>query len=172
MVFTGRTGPTGQPRDVVDTFVFKDGTFVSRECEARCDDPATGKGRRLIVAAQPQRGPRRAAALISLARDLGLARTARLLARFDAVPGEARLAFLLSAAPNRLAERLLTHRHIALGLAINSPGNFLVGGGGGIAMMAGMSRLFSLPAVVVTVASAVAPVPVVVLLLGPAVMGK
>ena len=40
MVFVGLLGPEGKPKDVPDTFVFQDGTFLSKECELRCDYPA------------------------------------------------------------------------------------------------------------------------------------
>ena len=40
MAFVGALGPAGQPKDVADTFVFSDGTFVSKECEIRCKYPA------------------------------------------------------------------------------------------------------------------------------------
>lgn len=40
MTFTGKLGPAGKPADVDDTFVFKDGMFVSMECEKNCNYPA------------------------------------------------------------------------------------------------------------------------------------
>ena len=40
MTFSGMLGPEGKPMDVADTFVFDNGTFVSKECEFRCDYPA------------------------------------------------------------------------------------------------------------------------------------
>lgn len=40
MTFAGALGPDGKPKDVADTFVFANGTFVSRECESRCNYPA------------------------------------------------------------------------------------------------------------------------------------
>jgi len=40
MTFIGELGPKGKPADVKDTFVFEDGNFVSKECEARCKFPA------------------------------------------------------------------------------------------------------------------------------------
>ncbi len=40
MVFTAMLGPDGEPLDVKDEFVFENGTFVSKECELRCDYPA------------------------------------------------------------------------------------------------------------------------------------
>lgn len=42
--------------------------------------------------------------------------------------------------------------------------NILIGGGGGIALMAGMSRLFPLPVYLLTVICAVAPVPLFMVL--------
>lgn len=40
MTFIGALGPEGQPKDVEDRFVFANGTFVSKECELRCEYPA------------------------------------------------------------------------------------------------------------------------------------
>ena len=40
LMFTGQLGPLGKPADINDTFVFKDGMFVSTECEKRCNYPA------------------------------------------------------------------------------------------------------------------------------------
>lgn len=40
MIFTGMLGPDGKPKDVEDVFVFENGTFISKECELRCDYPA------------------------------------------------------------------------------------------------------------------------------------
>jgi hypothetical protein len=49
-------------------------------------------------------------------------------------------------------------------VAVTLPGNTLLGGGGGIALAAGMSGVYRLPTYVATVAVAVAPVPLLVLL--------
>ena len=40
MIFEGALGPSGKPKDTADSFVFENGTFVSRECELRCKYPA------------------------------------------------------------------------------------------------------------------------------------
>jgi len=40
LTFRGAVGPDGKPMDIPDTFVFENGTFVSRECELRCKFPA------------------------------------------------------------------------------------------------------------------------------------
>ena len=106
------------------------------------------------------------ASLIRLAAELNLNRLAALLARIDELDAAQRLEYLIGNAPNRLLPFLLRHRHAALALIVNVPGNFLIGGGGGIALFAGISRLYSAPAFVVTIMIAVAPVPVAVLLFG------
>lgn len=40
MIFSGALGPDGKPKDIPDSFVFENGTFVSKECELRCKYPA------------------------------------------------------------------------------------------------------------------------------------
>ncbi len=40
MQFVAELGPEGKVKDVPDVFVFENGTFVSKECELRCDYPA------------------------------------------------------------------------------------------------------------------------------------
>ena len=68
----------------------------------------------------------------------------------------------MAAAPNRFAAVLLRQRYLALALLLNMPGNFVLGGGGGIAMMAGLSRVFSPPLFLLMTMLAVAPVPLAV----------
>ncbi|MBW4709410.1 hypothetical protein KX928_16590 [Roseobacter sp. YSTF-M11] len=67
---------------------------------------------------------------------------------------------------NRFLLALLSYRHIALAVAINVPGNTVLGGGGGLALIAGMSRLFSPLGFVVTLMIAVAPIPLTVFMMG------
>ncbi|RBI69957.1 hypothetical protein DQW77_14890 [Roseovarius sp. TE539] len=109
--------------------------------------------------------------LVGLARDLGLRRSAVLLSGFAALSPEERLERLFSVAPNRFSTLLIRHRYIALAIVVNLPGNFLVGGGGGIAMLAGLSRLFSFPLFALTIAVAVSPVPVALHVWGPSILG-
>lgn len=40
LTFNGALGPDGKPKDIQDSFVFENGTFVSKECELRCKYPA------------------------------------------------------------------------------------------------------------------------------------
>jgi hypothetical protein len=70
-----------------------------------------------------------------------------------------RLDYLCSHAPTGSVPFLLAHRYVFLGMILNVPGNGLVGGGGGIAFMVGMSGLFSLNGYILTLLIAVAPVP-------------
>jgi hypothetical protein len=95
-------------------------------------------------------------------RLFGLARAEELLRRVAALPVNERPAFLLDTLPPGIAPFVLRHRFLALAILINLPGNMLIGGGGGIALVAGMTRLFSWPAFLLTVAIAVAPVPLLI----------
>jgi hypothetical protein len=60
----------------------------------------------------------------------------------------------------------LRYRYVALALAVNTPGNSVIGGGGGIMMIAGLSGLFTPAATFLTVAVAVSPVPLAMMFLG------
>jgi hypothetical protein len=101
-----------------------------------------------------------------LFEDLHLHRAGDMLKAIEPLDAGQRLEFLTAKAPSRLVPFLLRHRYLALAIAINLPGNFLIGGGGGICLVAGLSRIFSIPALIATLAAAVAPVPLMVLLFG------
>ncbi len=97
---------------------------------------------------------------------LGLRRAHDLMLRLEPLDKEHRLQVLASSAPRRFIPFLLRHRYLMLGLAFNLPGNTLLGGGGGIAMCAGLSGLYSSAGFVITVAIAVAPVPLIFMISG------
>lgn len=63
----------------------------------------------------------------------------------------------------RLAGALKNYRHLALAVFLNTPGNAVLGGGGGIAFLCGASREFRWPAFVLTAALATAPLPLLVI---------
>lgn len=96
----------------------------------------------------------------------GLHRARNLVSHLAPLDADARLAFLTERAPSRVIPFLLRRRHVALAVVLNLPGNSLIGGAGGIALVAGMSGLYSLSGYVVTILVAVAPIPVGVLLFG------
>jgi len=56
--------------------------------------------------------------------------------------------------------------HIAMALAVNMPGNSIIGGGGGIMIIAGLSGIFTPLPTFVTIVIAVSPVPLAVMFLG------
>ena len=60
----------------------------------------------------------------------------------------------------------MRHRYLAVAVALSIPGNSVIGGGGGISLVAGMSRLFGFSRFVLTLAVAVAPVPLLIVIFG------
>lgn len=98
-----------------------------------------------------------------LSRAPGRIHPARLAARLDAWPEEPGRTGTGRPLPFWL-RTLLRRRAAALILLFNTPGNAVLGGGGGIAMAAGISRLFSFRSFLASTAIAVAPVPLAVLL--------
>ena len=105
-------------------------------------------------------------ALIRFTEDIKFHRTNKLLKGIDSSENEKRLEHLVSMTSNRFLHVLLRSRYLTLGIALNIPGNFLIGGGGGIALFAGISRLYSYLGFLITIAIAVAPIPVAVLVFG------
>jgi len=105
-------------------------------------------------------------ALVKLFDDLQLHKPSQLLRRFEPMGMEDRLAFLVSETPNRLVPYFLRHRYLALAMLVNLPGNILIGGGGGIALMAGTSGLYSLPGFLCAITIGISPVPLAFLIFG------
>jgi hypothetical protein len=95
----------------------------------------------------------------ALLHALRLQRAERLALRIaDAAPGE-RLGVLLGAGPARPVPFLLRFRYSLLAVLFNLPGNWLIGGGGGIGLLAGVSGAYPAVGYALLVAIAVAPVP-------------
>ena len=95
-----------------------------------------------------------------IARALNFHRLDAMLSRLEGLKTDARLTVLTEHSPRRMAPFLLRYRYIALMLGIAMPGNIVIGGGGGIALLSGLSRLYSFPQFFTTIAVAIAPVPV------------
>lgn len=100
--------------------------------------------------------PRAVQALLAWLR---LPRAAALAGRLDALPPARRLDLLQAPSSSRLGTFMLRHRYLAIAILLNLPGNVLVGGGGGIALVSGMSGGLSFGGFVALTALAVAPVP-------------
>lgn len=105
-----------------------------------------------------------AGALSRLFKLTGLRRAGELVDRLAPLDAQARLAALIEGAPPRYVPFLLEHRYAAVAIAFNLPGNALLGGGGGIALLAGLSRLFTIRGFVLAVLLAVLPVPLATIL--------
>jgi hypothetical protein len=94
----------------------------------------------------------------------GLRKLRVLVLEMSTLDANTRLEVILAPAPPRMVSKLVRHRYLALAFALNLPGNGLIGGGGGIALSAGMSGLYPMPAYLASVAVAVAPVPLFIAL--------
>ena len=104
--------------------------------------------------------------IATLFGSLGLQRAKGLVLSLQPLSAEQRFEVLIEHAPKRIVPVLLKHRYIAIMVALNMPGNAVIGGGGGIALLAGMSGLFMLPRFLASVSLAALPVPLVILLTG------
>jgi len=97
---------------------------------------------------------------------IGLTKAQRLMERLAPLSAHERVDFLLNSSPAKPVPYLVRYRYLALAVLFNLPGNTLIGGGGGIALLAGMTRLFPFPLFLLTIAVAVSPVPLIISLTG------
>lgn len=97
---------------------------------------------------------------------LRLRRAVNLVTQAAPLSTEERLAMLLEGQSKRTMSIALRYRYVAMALAVNMPGNSLIGGGGGIMIVAGLSGVFKPVATFLTIMIAVSPVPLAVLFLG------
>lgn len=105
-------------------------------------------------------------ALARVLMTLRLHRASELVSRICALPREERLDVLLETAPPQIVKLALERRYVALALAVNIPGNVVIGGGGGIMMMSGLSGLFAPLPTLIAIMVGVSPVPLAVMLFG------
>ncbi len=98
--------------------------------------------------------------------DMRMRSACRLLDRVAPLSPDARLRFLSNKLPSWLAPLATRYRYVTLALLINLPGNGLIGGGGGLAMLAGLTRVYAPRATILTFAIAIAPIPLLVWLTG------
>jgi len=95
-----------------------------------------------------------------------LDRARDLVAALMPLDPEERLRFLLQSVPSRSVPFLLRHRYLVIAVLFNLPGNALIGGGGGIGLVAGMSHLFPYPKYLFAVCLAITPLPILFLFRG------
>lgn len=98
--------------------------------------------------------------------DLHLLRAAQLVARFESLPQDKRVAFVQSGLPRKFGRWIVKYRYANLAVLINIPGNSVIGGGGGIAFVSGVSGTFRASLTILTIALATAPVPLAIWLFG------
>ena len=105
-------------------------------------------------------------ALERFLRLLRLRRAADLVARAAPLSTDERVALLLDGQSKRVLSLAVRYRYLALAIAVNTPGNSIIGGGGGLMMIAGLSGIFTPLSTFLTVILAVSPVPLAVIFLG------
>jgi hypothetical protein len=101
--------------------------------------------------------------LHNIFRDLRMKRACELLDTIQPLSRTQRLDTLKNRTPVFLRPFLIEGRYALIGLMLNIPGNALIGGGGGILLIAGLSRVFSTGWMFITLMIAVAPVPIAIL---------
>ncbi len=104
--------------------------------------------------------------LHGLLADLRLKRACDLVERLAPLSREDRLGLLAQRLPKWLHPLVGGGRYLLIALLFNMPGNTVIGGGGGIAFVAGFSRLFRPSIALIVIALAVLPVPLTVWVAG------
>jgi hypothetical protein len=97
---------------------------------------------------------------------LCLEKASELVIELEPLTQQERLEYLSGKAPSRITPFLLKHRFVTIAVLLNLPGNALIGGGGGIGLVVGMSRLVPFHTYVLVMAIAVSPVPLCIYLQG------
>jgi hypothetical protein len=97
---------------------------------------------------------------------LYLDKASELVHQLEPLNQQERLGLLNKKAPTKFAPFLLNHRYLTIAVALNLPGNALVGGGGGIGLVVGMSRVVPFYKYLIVVAISVLPVPLCIFLQG------
>ena len=90
---------------------------------------------------------------------LHLIRASELVRKLEHLDQQGRLKFLSEKAPRKFAPFLLNHRYATIAVVLNLPGNALIGGGGGIGLIVGMSSIIPFHKYFLILACAVAPIP-------------
>ena len=98
--------------------------------------------------------------------DLRLKSACQMVDRLAPMTREERLTHLTARIPPWLKPLVGMGRYVLLAVLLNVPGNAVIGGGGGIAFVAGFSRLFASTATIFVMALAVLPVPLAVWVTG------
>lgn len=110
--------------------------------------------------------------LQNLFADLRMRKACAAIAQFSEVPKKDRYQYIRDRLPRWLVPLAGKHRYLAVALLINLPGNALLGGGGGITLLAGLTRIFRPIPTLIVLALATLPVPAAVWILGPSIIER
>ncbi len=102
----------------------------------------------------------------ALLRDLRWQSACELIERLEPMDSVQRMAHLTARMPEPARPLIRAGRYVLLAWLFNVPGNAVIGGGGGIAFLAGFSRLFHPTWTALAIALGVLPVPLIVWLSG------
>ncbi|MGD2141532.1 MAG: hypothetical protein PVH25_14135 [Burkholderiales bacterium] len=97
---------------------------------------------------------------------LKLDKARRLVEELENTPPRQRIRKLAERSPSPWVAFLVRHRYLALAAILNLPGNAIIGGAGGIGMIAGMSRACPFHHFVALMAVSTLPVPLFLILTG------
>jgi hypothetical protein len=100
--------------------------------------------------------------LIHIFNDLHMFRIAKLIEDTHALPRDERSALITRMAPKWIKPLVNKWRYLAIAIALNVPGNVIIGGAGGILMVAGLSRLFAPAAILATIILCLCPIPLLI----------
>ena len=104
--------------------------------------------------------------LSRLATWLGLARIASLIDEIGQTPPPERADYFSDRMDGRFGKAAFRNRYVLLALLLNTPGNSVIGGGGGIAFTAGLTGMYRFWPYLASVLIAVAPFPLFFLVFG------
>lgn len=104
--------------------------------------------------------------LSQLAQFLRLRRFARFTLDLADTPAPERADFMSRRLDSRFGLSMLRNRYLVLAIILNLPGNSILGGGGGLAFLAGVSGLYKFWPYLITVLISVAPLPLLFMMLG------
>ncbi|WP_341368306.1 hypothetical protein [Yoonia sp. BS5-3] len=104
--------------------------------------------------------------LIRMLHNCGLHKIAALVEDTYALPMGARLDLMREMAPNWIKPLVNKWRYAAFFVALNFPGNVVIGGAGGILLVAGMSRVFAPLAILGIICFCLSTIPIVVTVTG------
>ena len=97
---------------------------------------------------------------------LHLKKARDLILEMEPLSPDKRVAILHKKVPARIVPHLLNHRYLTIAFLLNLPCNAVIGGGGGIGMIVGMSGLITYTRYLLTIAVSISPVPIVIFLKG------